>query len=186
MTRSTTGRFRRREAPVVLVALLFALWAGASRAVADAGDPAIEQSVDRIARQVIAPCCFRNTVAEHDSPASHKVRAEIRALVEGGAGDEHVLDALAQRYGERILASPRASGFGVLAYLVPPLALFVAGGAIWRFVRAARRRRGLVDALPNVASRTADVDPALRARLDAELADLHRGAPPFAVRARAR
>ena len=143
--------------------------------------------MDRIARQVIAPCCFRNTVAEHDSPASHKVRTEIREMVDSGAGDQEVLDALARRYGERILAAPRASGFGVLAYLVPPIALLVAGAGIARFVGRARRRRVLAaTAAPQASSHAADVDPALRARLDAELADLHRGAPPFAVRARAR
>lgn len=176
-----TPRARRGATLAALIALGVLL---PRIALAAAAAPSVEEAVDRLARQVIAPCCFVNTVAEHDSPASRRVRAEIRELVASGASDQEVLDTLVRRYGERILAMPRAGGFGALAWLVPPLALLTSALAITRFVRRARREHP--DAVAGEPEPLPEVAPELRARLDAELAALEGGAPPFAVAERAR
>lgn len=167
-------------------ALLFVMCWPSSGGARDAdADASVSAAADRVARQVMAPCCFVNTVAEHDSPVSRRVRVEIVELLEGGASEQAVLDELVRRYGERILAAPRTNGFGLLAYLVPPLALLVASAVIARFVRATRRRKAAADGVA-IETRGVEIDPELRARLEAELADLDGATAPVAVRASAR
>ena len=144
-------------------ALLFVMCWPSSGGARDA-DASVSAAADRVARQVMAPCCFVNTVAEHDSPVSRRVRVEIVELLEGGASEQAVLDELVRRYGERILAAPRPSGFGLLAWLTPGAGLLAAALLVWRWLRRHRRRDG-VDAPP-----PAPVDDALAARLAAELA----------------
>ena len=60
-------------------ALLFVMCWPSSGGARDAdADASVSAAADRVARQVMAPCCFVNTVAEHDSPVSRRVRVEIR------------------------------------------------------------------------------------------------------------
>ena len=85
-----------------------------------------ERIAKRIETKLIAPCCFTQPVATHYSPAADQVRSETRRLLAGGATEQEVLEAYVAKYGEQILAQPRARGFGLLAWMVPPLALFSA------------------------------------------------------------
>ena len=61
-------------------------------------------------------------------------------MLAGGANQQEVLDACVAKYGEQILAQPRARGIGLLAYVVPPLAFLAATVALVftlrRWVRA--------------------------------------------------
>jgi cytochrome c-type biogenesis protein CcmH len=79
---------------------------------------------------------------------------------------DQIKDALAAQYGDRVLATPKAHGFGLAAYVVPTLAVLAAALAIglaalrWRRSRA--REPGPATAAPP--------DPGESARLDADLA----------------
>ena len=77
--------------------------------------------------EVMAPCCYGAPVAEHDSEAAVQVKAQIAQLVGEGRDKEEILDMYVAIYGERILARPRAEGFNLLAYIMPPLFLLFGG-----------------------------------------------------------
>ena len=64
------------------------------------------------------------------SPAMH---ADILALVQGGYGAQEILDAFVSTYGERALMAPKKSGFNLLAWFTPGVAVLVAGTliAVW-------------------------------------------------------
>jgi cytochrome c-type biogenesis protein CcmH len=64
------------------------------------------------------------------SPAMH---ADILALVEGGYTAQDILDAFVSTYGERALMAPKKSGFNLLAWFTPGVAVLVAGAliAVW-------------------------------------------------------
>lgn len=64
------------------------------------------------------------------SPAMH---ADILALVQGGYTAQEILDAFVSTYGERALMAPKKSGFNLLAWFTPGVAVLVAGGliAVW-------------------------------------------------------
>jgi len=59
------------------------------------------------------------------SPAMH---ADVMALVSGGYGAQEILAAFKSVYGERVLMAPGKSGFNLLGYTMPFVAL--GGGAI--------------------------------------------------------
>ena len=64
------------------------------------------------------------------SPAMH---ADILALVQGGYGAQEILDAFVSTYGERALMAPKKSGFNLLVWFTPGVAVLVAGTliAVW-------------------------------------------------------
>lgn len=77
--------------------------------------------------EIMAPCCYGSPVGDHDSPAAIQVKAQIGQLISEGKTREEILDMYVAIYGERILASPRAQGFNVMAYVMPPLFLLLGG-----------------------------------------------------------
>jgi cytochrome c-type biogenesis protein CcmH len=127
--------------------------------------PEQEAMARRLEGMLIAPCCFVNTVAEHRSPLSDKVREEVRALVASGATETEILDAFVAKYGERILAAPKPQGFNLFAYVMPVVAL-AAGLVVIVFWLRRHRPQG-VD--PSVAPPETAAN-ALRARVEDELA----------------
>jgi cytochrome c-type biogenesis protein CcmH len=66
------------------------------------------------------------------SPAMHR---DVMALVEGGYGAQEIIDAFVDTYGQRVLMSPTKSGFNLLAWLTPGIAVIVGGTAILMVLR---------------------------------------------------
>ncbi len=84
-----------------------------------------EQEARAIEGLLIAPCCWRQPVSVHFSPASDEVRADIREKLASGLTREEILDSYVAEYGERILAKPTTEGFNALAYYLPIIFLIV-------------------------------------------------------------
>jgi len=130
-----------------------------------------KKSAKSIEGKLIAPCCFRGTLDEHESSIAVQLRGEVETLVAQGVPEEEILKRFVDKYGERILAAPRAQGFNLLAYVMPFVGLAVGGVFILLFVRRAVRRgskdRGARDA---AQAPKGEFDESLRARLDEELA----------------
>ncbi|MEP6690077.1 MAG: cytochrome c-type biogenesis protein CcmH [Gemmatimonadaceae bacterium] len=96
------------------------------------------------------------------SPAMHR---DAMALVAGGYSAQEILDAFSATYGERVLMAPTKSGFNWAGYLVPSVAVGIAGVLVLSMLarwRAAPPERAL--AMP-----PSDVTHDERARLDAAL-----------------
>jgi cytochrome c-type biogenesis protein CcmH len=88
--------------------------------------------------EIMAPCCYGGPVADHDSEAAQKVKAQITSLLKEGKTKEEILDMYVAIYGEQILARPRAEGFNLLAYIIPPAFLLVGGLLVVYFVSRIR------------------------------------------------
>lgn len=97
-----------------------------------------EAAAKRIEGELIAPCCFAQTVANHFSDVAERIKQQIRQMLAQGATEQQILDAYVRVYGERILAEPLARGFNWLAYLLPPLAVVAGAGSV--FLWLTRRR----------------------------------------------
>src|SRR6185295_16795915 len=63
------------------------------------------------------------------SPAMHR---DVMALVEGGYDAQEIIDAFVGAYGERALMAPSKSGFNLVGWLTPGIALLA--GAVALFV----------------------------------------------------
>ncbi|MBC8401280.1 MAG: cytochrome c-type biogenesis protein CcmH [Candidatus Marinimicrobia bacterium] len=75
-----------------------------------------ENLIKDLEQSLIAPCCWSGTVYDHGHPEMEK---EIRQMVESGQTRQEIIDHFLARYGERILASPVASGFNLMAWITP-------------------------------------------------------------------
>lgn len=62
--------------------------------------------MQRIEKAVLAPCCYTETVGQHQSEIAVRMRVEIAKWVEQGRTDEEILDAYAKRYGAKVLVDP--------------------------------------------------------------------------------
>ncbi len=121
-------------APAGLVATLFvaALCFGA-------GDNQGSKKEREILDNLIAPCCWSQPVSQHYSKEAEQVRQEVHAMVADGKSRDEILNYYVARYGERILASPRARGFNVLAYVLPWTALILGAWFLLILLKKLRR-----------------------------------------------
>ena len=151
---------------LALLALVVALLAPAGAAAAE---PQFRMS--DIESELMCPTCQSRLDMSH-SPAADRIRTFIEEKRQLGWTEQEVKDALVADFGPAVLAAPPAEGFGLVAWLVPLVA--VAGGlaAVVGAVALWRRRSPPVAAAGAGTSTGAVVDPALDARIDAALADL--------------
>ena len=119
--------------------------------------------------EVMCPVCG-TTLDQSESPAAQQIKRAIRKRIQAGQSDCRIKDALVANYGPSILAAPRRSGFGLLAWWVPLGGIVVAavavGLAAWRW---SRRREPEATLDPSLNGR-GELDPTLERRLDEELA----------------
>ena len=102
-------------------------------------DHALEAKARELEVQVIAPCCWRAPVSEHYSGAADDMRHQIRDMLSKGMSDEQVLQSFINQYGARILSAPPATGFNLLSWVLPFVALALGGLGILVFLRSNSR-----------------------------------------------
>ena len=101
-----------------------------------------------------------------EAPQAIQEREFIRKLIAQGLTKDEIKDRLVAEFGPEVLAIPADSGFDLAAWLVPGVAIVVAGGAIFVGLRRWRRAASASDAGsggPRVEGEDAE-------RLDADLA----------------
>jgi cytochrome c-type biogenesis protein CcmH len=110
-------------------------------------DPAQEARARTLSQQLRCMVCQNESIDDSDAPLAHDLRVLVRERIEAGDTDKQVLDFLVARYGEFVLLKPPLSWRTVLLWGLPP-GLLLTGTAL--LVVAARRRRGLQVATPNL------------------------------------
>jgi cytochrome c-type biogenesis protein CcmH len=108
--------FRFGLAVLVLLSL-----SAATAAQPAPADDELEARARALEAKLMAPCCFTQTIDQHESEASQQIRAELRLGLAKGLSDEQVIDHYVARYGPRILAVPPQTGFNRLLYWMPHL-----------------------------------------------------------------
>jgi cytochrome c-type biogenesis protein CcmH len=96
------------------------------------------REIREIEDNLIAPCCWSQPVSQHYSEEAEQIRNGVSAMVAAGKSREEILNYYVARYGERILAAPRAKGFNVLAYVLPWAALLL---GVWFLIMLLRKLR---------------------------------------------
>jgi cytochrome c-type biogenesis protein CcmH len=154
-------RWLRRSA----LALLLLLFASAP-ALADAEHGNLERSAatadlfDYVAGaqvlegQLLAPCCWNQTLDIHGSETSNGLRREIRERLRSGQTVDAIRDDIITRYGNRILAVPPSSPLKNLAIVLSMIFGAAGFGAVvllrrWRRRNEDEQAKGKHGAKPN-------------------------------------
>jgi cytochrome c-type biogenesis protein CcmH len=150
----------------VLAVVVAALVVGVPAAFASEQHPTLHE----LEGQLMCPTCG-TPLDMSDAPAANRIRAFIVRRIDGGDTRSEIMDKLVAEFGPGVRAAPPASGWGLLAWLLPLVAL-VGGGAViglyaWRWSHS--REPGPAVAGPETNGR-APLDPDLERRLEEELA----------------
>jgi cytochrome c-type biogenesis protein CcmH len=103
-----------------------------------------------------------------NAPVAERERAFIRREIRRGRTKEQIKDALVDRFGPAVLATPDDEGFSLAAYLVPLGVALLGAAAVFAAVRRWRRS-------PRRAAAATGLDPADEHRLEVELRAYDRG-----------
>ena len=162
---ATFAPARGRFARAALAALLLAALAPAPLVGADAGAPPDERWSPRLFRDLMSPFCPGRTIADCPSPQADQLRVWVGIQEATGRTREDVEAELIERFGDAVLAAPRAQGFGLTAYAIPIAATILGGFVVAIFLR--RQLRAAASAETPAAG---PLDPEVERAIDEELA----------------
>ena len=135
----------RRNTPW-LVALSGAIaLAFAVAACGGEGQSTLEERGQSIDRALICPVCPSETIDQAQVELAHQMRALVREKLADGWSREQILQFFVDRYGEGVLAAPPKSGFSLLAWIIPPVAV---AGSVALLVFTLRSMRRDVEVTP--------------------------------------
>ena len=98
-------------------------------------DPAMEAEATRIASELRCPVCQGLSIQDSPSPLAQQMKDVIRGQLAEGRSPAEVKQYFISKYGEWVLLEPEASGFNLVVYLLPWLALLAGAGVIFLAVR---------------------------------------------------
>lgn len=149
---------------LLLVSMLGAAGTVSVAAQAPAQDPASEAA--KAIEQLRSPYCPGLMLEVCPSPQAGALRDSIRELAREGRTSDELVEWMIARHGEEWRGVPRSRGRGLLAWLVPPLALLAAGAVV-----VSRLRRDRADSLaaPPAVDPLTDAD---RERLAAAMREM--------------
>jgi cytochrome c-type biogenesis protein CcmH/NrfF len=128
-------------------------------------------SLTDIEDEVMCVLCH-TPLAVSESPQANAERAFIRTLIDQGQTKAQIKQALVGQYGQAVLALPRAHGFNLTVYVLPP-ALLLAGLVALAFTLPRWRRRTRATAARPAPAGPA-LDPEQARRLEEDLARFDR------------
>ena len=118
-------------------------------------------TVNDVAQEVRCPTC-NAPLDVSNSPLATRMRVYIGDRINAGWSKQRIIDGLVAQFGRDVLTTPDKSGFELLAWVIPGVAVVGGLGALALIARAWARRR------PAAATATAVSDADYR-RVQAEL-----------------
>lgn len=89
-----------------------------------------EAQVREIGARLRCPVCQSENILDSQSGTAREMVVMLREQLAEGRSEPEIVEYFRSRYGDYVLLSPPAAGFGGIIWLVPPL-LLAAAGAIW-------------------------------------------------------
>ena len=129
-------------------------------------DPAKESRARDLSRDLRCMVCQNQSIDDSEAPLARDIRLLVRERIAAGDSNAEVIDFLVARYGEFVLLKPRINPHTLLLWLVPPLALFGGGLALWIYGR--RRGQSADLAGESASTLTADEEARLERLMAAE------------------
>ena len=130
----------RRHVPMAMALLgfLFAPAWGSGQEVAPPDNPEAIEAIGKIR----SPYCPGLMLEVCPTVQAEALRDSIQAMAEGGLTADSLVELVVAQYGEEFRAYPKRSGAGLVAWLVPPLALILGLGLVVVVLRHMREPEG--------------------------------------------
>ncbi len=84
--------------------------------------------VNEVAKQMNCPTCVGINLADCRTQTCNQWRDQISDLLKEGYSDQEILDHFETRYGTRVLLEPPKEGSTLLLWILPIIAIVLAGG----------------------------------------------------------
>lgn len=121
---------------------------------------------ERAIEQLRSPYCPGLMLETCPSPQAGALRDSIYDMAAQGATSEEIVEWMLGRHGEEWRGVPRMSGAGLLAWVIPPIALLLGMGVLIGWLRSKRK-----EPLYDTPSSTANLSEADRDQLARALRD---------------
>ena len=168
------GKVARSAFALVLSGLLLAVGCTTQYDV-----PPLERRAYELDKAIMCPVCPGESIDQSQNPLAVQMRAIVLEQLQEGRTESEIKDFFVERYGTSVLMEPPASGFNLVVWVLPPLAVGAAALALFLALRLMRRPRA--DQL-GIAGKTAQLSTEERddyfRRIEAALdSDAPSGAP---------
>ncbi len=99
----------------------------------------MEEEAQGIDKSLMCPVCPSETIDQSQTQLAKQMRDIVREKLAAGESREEILRFFEDRYGTSVLAEPPRSGFNLLVWVAPPVALAAGGLVLAAALRAMRR-----------------------------------------------
>lgn len=101
-------------------------------------DPGLEARAKALDAQLRCVVCQSQSISESDAPLAKDLRILVRERITHGDSDAQTLDYIVERYGDYVLMKPPFQSNTVFLWVFPGLALLLAAGGAFVFLRSAK------------------------------------------------
>jgi len=119
MSHSNPKVARHRIVKIYLTVMTLFTCMALTAFVGSAAATELDQKALKIEQQLMAPCCWSQTVNNHESGIAKEMKTQIRQMLVAGKSSDEILTHFIALHGKRILAKPPVAGFDILAYVLP-------------------------------------------------------------------
>jgi cytochrome c-type biogenesis protein CcmH len=103
--------------------------------------------IRKIEGRLMAPCCYTQTIRDHDSQVAEQMREEVTSMVASGKSEQEIITYYRAKYGETILVVPDGATGGLLTYT--PVTIFLASvGLLLFFIKKTAGNRDTANSQP--------------------------------------
>ena len=87
-----------------------------------------DQRAYRLDSELMCPVCDGQTIDQSHAQIAEDMKQTVREKIAAGESNQEIRDYFVARYGEVVLASPDASGFNLIVWVMP--VLLIGGGIL--------------------------------------------------------
>ena len=101
--------------------------------------PDEERRASALNKSIMCPVCPGESIDQSQNPLAAQMRAIVDEKLALGWSEREIKDFFVERYGPSVLMEPPSAGFGIAAWVAPPLAFALAIVSLFLTLRWMRR-----------------------------------------------
>ena len=124
---------------ILLISLVLIQLAVSCKAPAEISE--LDSRTNSLNKSIMCPVCPGESIDQSQNELAGHMRRIVREQIDGGKTDSQIREYFVERYGPVVLLEPSTSGIGLIAWIVPPVGLLIAGCSVAIALILMKRRR---------------------------------------------